>query len=174
MFLSVKQLEIRKIEFDESFEPGTIDFSGADVRQVTPLVAQGVARLLPNTGGQIRIEGSFQVDLATECDRCLGPADFHLKDRYDLFYHPSEDEPASDEVEIDAGGAEIAFYEGDGLELADVIKEQVLLSLPMQRVCRDDCRGICPVCGSNRNEVPCHCEVKPADDRWGALRNIRL
>jgi uncharacterized protein len=174
MFLSVKQLEIRKVEFDESFQPGEIDFTDAEVRQASPLVTAGVARMLPNSGGQIRVQGTFRVDLETECDRCLGPAGFHLEDRYDLFYHPSADEPGSDEVEIDAGGAEIAFYEGEGLELKEVVKEQVLLSLPMQRVCRDDCRGICPVCGSNRNDVPCSCEVKPADDRWGALRNFRV
>ena len=64
------------------------------------------------------------------------------------------------------------FYEGLGLELADLIKEQILLALPMQRICREECKGICPVCGANRNEVPCECHVKPADDRWIALKNL--
>jgi len=53
-----------------------------------------------------------------------------------------------------------------------VIKEQILLELPMQRVCREDCKGICPFCGANRNEVGCECHIKPADDRWRALEKL--
>ena len=174
MFLSIKQLEIQKIEFDESYAPGEVEFGETGVKQKGALSTQGEARLLPNSGGQIRIQGSYRVDLEAECDRCLGPAGFHLDEKFDLFYHPSSDEPEGDEVELDSGGAEIGFYESDGLELKDVVTEQVLLGLPMQLVCRDDCKGICPVCGSNRNERPCSCEVKPVDDRWGALRNFRV
>ena len=79
-----------------------------------------------------------------------------------------------EEVEIDEGEAEIGFYKGDGMELEDILREQVLLALPMQRVCRDDCKGICPACGKNRNETMCDCKIETADDRWGALRNLEL
>ena len=47
-----------------------------------------------------------------------------------------------------------------------------LLSLPMQRICREDCQGICPICGQNRNLAECGCQVKTPDDRWAALRNL--
>ncbi len=94
-----------------------------------------------------------------------------MDNSFDLFYRPP---PAieADELKIDEGEAEIGFYEGLGLELADVIKEQILLALPVKRVCREDCKGICPVCGANRNEVACDCHEKPADDRWAALKNL--
>ena len=76
-------------------------------------------------------------------------------------------------VEINQGESEIGFYEGEGLELEDILREQVLLALPMQRVCTESCKGICPGCGKNRNETVCDC--RPAvDDRWGALRNLEL
>jgi len=78
-------------------------------------------------------------------------------------------------AEIDEGEAEIGFYEGSGLELADVLREQILLALPMQRVCSDACKGMCPVCGKNRNETACDCKMQSADDRWeAALRNLEL
>ena len=99
-------------------------------------------------------------------------ATFPLEASYDLFYRPPLDSLETDEIKIDEGEAEIGFYEGLGLELADVIKEQILLPLPMQRVCREGCKGICPVCGANRNEVACQCHAKPADDRWKALKNL--
>jgi uncharacterized protein len=75
-------------------------------------------------------------------------------------------------VALDAGESEIDFYEGEGLELERVLREQILLALPMQRICREDCKGICPVCGQSRNVVACGCQVKAPDDRWAALRDL--
>ena len=77
-------------------------------------------------------------------------------------------------MEIDEGEAEIGFYDGGGLELEDILREQVLLALPMQRVCSETCKGICPVCGKNRNETTCDCKTVGTDDRWGALRNLEI
>ena len=67
---------------------------------------------------------------------------------------------------------EAGFYEGDGLDLADVLREQIMLELPMQRVCHEDCLGICPVCGQNRNRAACDCHERRPDDRWARLRDL--
>jgi uncharacterized protein len=77
-----------------------------------------------------------------------------------------------EEVAIDEGEAEMGFYAGAGIELEEILREQILLLLPMQRVCSADCKGICPVCGRDRNESSCDCRVEAADDRWSALRKI--
>ena len=171
MFLNIKEMEVRKIRFDETFEPGQIDFSDTGLRQVTGVHAEGSARILDNTGGEIRVQGRFTGTFEADCDRCLALAMYPLDNSFDLFYRPP---PAieADEIKIDEGEAEIGFYEGMGLELADVIKEQILLALPIKRICREDCKGICPVCGANRNEAACDCHEKPADDRWAALKNL--
>jgi uncharacterized protein len=79
-----------------------------------------------------------------------------------------------EEIEIDEGEAEIGFYEGGGLELEDILREQILLALPMQRVCSEECKGICPVCGKNRNQSACDCSTVKTDDRWGALRKLEI
>lgn len=172
MFLSIKEMELRKVRFDETLEPGKIDFSEALVRQVAPLRATGTAEILANTGGQVQVRGRIGVEMESDCDRCLAVARFPLDSGFDLFYSPMAAIARVAEVEIDEGDTEIGFYEGEGMELDDILRERVLLALPMQRVCREDCRGICPVCGKNRNEVQCDCRVQPADDRWGALRNL--
>jgi uncharacterized protein len=171
MFFRIKELELRKIPFAESFAPGEIDFSASGVVQVSPVESQGVAALLENTGGEIRIQGTIRVTMESACDRCLGRVSFPLDQTFDLFYRPLETGKPDEEIEIDEGETEIAFYEEDGVDLADVLREQVLLALPMQRVCREDCKGICPVCGANRNETACGCSAKSADDRWAALKN---
>jgi uncharacterized protein len=174
MFLSVKELELRKVRFDESFEPGRIDFTEEDLEQVSPLAAKGVAELMAHSDGEVRIQGRYTVEMASQCDRCLGRARFALDSGFDLFYRPASFIAREEEVEIDEGEAEIGFYEGGGLELEDILREQVLLALPMQRVCSDSCKGICPACGKNRNESECGCSLESHDDRWGALRKLEL
>jgi uncharacterized protein len=173
MFFSIKELELRKARFDETFPPGQIDFSDAAIRQSSPLHAQGAAELLAHTGGEVRVSGEYDVTMETECDRCLGPARLALASRFDLFYRPMSDIAVEEEVAIDEGEAELGFYEGAGMQLEDILREQILLVLPMQRVCREDCKGICPVCGKNRNEVSCDCHLETGDDRWAALRNLK-
>jgi uncharacterized protein len=174
MFLSVKEMEVRKVRFDETFAPGQIDFSGEELEQKSPLKAAGSAELLANTDGEVRIQGRYQVEMGAQCDRCLGRAVFPLDNRFDLFYRPMSFIAHEEEVEIDEGEAEIGFYEDGGMELEDILREQVLLALPMQRVCSEACKGICPVCGKNRNETKCDCRVEAADDRWGALRKLQI
>ncbi|HUP04901.1 MAG TPA: DUF177 domain-containing protein [Bryobacteraceae bacterium] len=172
MFLSVKEMEHRKIRFDEIFQAGRIDFSEEDLEQGSPLRVTGSAELLPETEGQLRIQGRYSVEMTAQCDRCLGRARFPLDASFDLYYRPSSEMVSEEELEIDEGEVEIGFYEGEGIELGEILLEQVLLALPMQRVCSDLCKGICPVCGGNRNEVACDCSAEKADDRWGALRNL--
>lgn len=172
MLLSIKEMEVRKVRFDETFPPGEIDFSGSEVTQTAPLHALGTAELLHNTGGEVRIQGRMTTTVEAVCDRCLGTATFPIDSPFDLFYRPEADLPSDDEVAIDEGEAEIGFYKDPGIVLEDVLSEQVMLQLPMQKVCSEACAGICPTCGVNRNTVPCACHPAPADDRWSALRNL--
>jgi uncharacterized protein len=174
MFLSVKELALRKIRFDETYQPGRIDFAGEDLEQSSPLHVAGSAEVLARSDGEVRIQGKFTVEMAAECDRCLGRARFPLDGGFDLFYRPVSFIAREEEVQIGADEVEIGFYEGGGLELEDILREQVLLALPMQRTCSEDCKGICPVCGRNRNETTCDCRIESSDDRWGALRKLEI
>lgn len=174
MFLSIKEMEHRKIRFDETFLAGHIDFSGEDLEQGSPLHAVGSAELLEESGGQLQIQGRITVEMTAQCDRCLGRARFPLDQSFDLFYHPMAEIARDEEVAIDAAEAEIGFYEGSGIELEIILREQVLLALPMQRVCSEACKGICPVCGRNRNETECECRVEDPDDRWKAFRSLKI
>jgi len=174
MFLSVKEMELRKIRFDETFEPGQIEFASENLEQISPLHAVGSAEMLKNTGGEVRVQGRYTVEFTAPCDRCLVATRHALDLGFDLFYQPAASIARDEEIEIDEGEAEIGFYEGGGLELEDILREQILLALPMQRVCGEDCKGICPVCGKNRNQSACECTVHAGDDRWGALRKLEI
>lgn len=172
MFLNRREMELRKVRFEETFQPGEIEFLDPKLWQAGPLTTTGAAELLPNTNGEIRIRGTLKVVMECECDRCLETARFPLKLDFDLFYEPLEEGPEDLEVSLEAEDSTIDFYEGEGLLLEDVLREQVLLALPMQRICRQDCKGICPICGQNRNRGDCGCKPVIVDDRWAALREL--
>ena len=112
------------------------------------------------------------MDMAFQCDRCLVSARLPVAAGFDLFYRPMSMIARAEEVEIDTSETEIGFYEDGGLELDDILREQVVLALPMQRVCSTACKGICPVCGRNRNEAACNCPVTSGADHWRALRDL--
>jgi len=181
MLLSIKEMELRKLPFAQTWQPGEIDFSDSGTTQSGPLHAEGVAELLPHTGGEVHVKGQVQTVLETECDRCLGKAVFPINAPFDLYYKLLDPAaPVEDEIAIDEGEAEMGFYELPGLELEEILREQVLLQLPMQRVCGETCKGICPVCGGNRNENDCQCNAASPDggslndDRWSALKTVHI
>lgn len=178
MFFHVRDLAVRPKRFDVEIAAGAIDFQqGAkdkdtNLRQAGPLKAAGKAELVMGSLREIKVSGHITVEMAADCDRCLEPARYPIDSDFSLFYRPVED-GYGDEKEIDTGEAEMGFYEGDGLELNEVIAEFVLLTLPMQRVCSESCNGICPVCGRNRNLKKCECTAGVTDDRWAALKSIK-
>ncbi len=92
---------------------------------------------------------------------------------FELLYRPLGTDAGRDELSVTDAEAEIGYYQGDGILLEDVLREQVLLALPLKVTCRDDCKGLCPHCGTNLNEAQCSCAVVVEDPRWTALREIR-
>lgn len=172
MFIHLRDLEVRPKLFEVEVPPGAIEYLDPKLRQIGPLKAEGKAELVTGALGEIRVSGHVAVQMESDCDRCLEPARFPIDSNFALYYRPVE-EGYGDEKEIDTGEAEMGFYEGDGLELNEVLREYVLLALPMQRVCRETCKGICPVCGQNRNQTECDCQVENVDDRWAALKQLK-
>jgi uncharacterized protein len=174
MLLSIKEMEVRKLRFAETWDANAFDFSDPGIRNKTPVVAEGVAELLAHTGGEIRVNGRIRTEIDTECDRCLGRAAYPIDSPFDLFYRPLDKAASEEEAAIDEGEAEMGFYELPGLELQDIVREQVELQLPMQKLCSPACKGICPICGVNRNETACSCQPPSGDDRWKALRDLHV
>jgi uncharacterized protein len=176
VFFHVRDLEVRAGRFDVELPPGAIEFLDPKIQQSGPLKAVGQVELAIVALGEIRVKGHVKVAMEADCDRCLEPAKFPVDADFELFYSPLETGgPMAghpDETAIDEGEAEMGFYEGDGIELNDVLREYVLLALPMQRLCGEKCKGICPVCGQNRNQKECACQAAQGDDRWAALREL--
>lgn len=178
MFIKVKELELRKIPFDENFNPGIIDL-GVDIQQKTPVHANGRAELIRENRGarqtvdDIRLVGTLSTQVEMHCARCLDPVERTVNENFDLLYRPQGVDRRGDEVSISRAETEIGYYQGEGVLLEDVLKEQILLALPLKQVCSTECKGLCPQCGRNLNVESCDCVATMSDPRWAALEDIR-
>lgn len=178
MEFKVIELEREPIEFEVEVAPGAVDF-GEEAEQAGPLAAAGRAEVIHEHRGprdivaDIRLRGSYAGEFQVPCARCVEPVKIPLAGEYDLIFRPAEADSEAPERSITAPETEIGYYQKDSLLLEDVLREQVLLSLPVRTLCKPDCKGLCPRCGKNRNLEGCSCEEGPADPRWEALSGLR-
>jgi len=165
--ITVEELELHPIVVSKTYAPGTLDYHGADFRQVAPAKVDAVAELV---GSEIRIRGRVGTSLEVCCDRCLVSVTIPVEQDFDLSYRPVSTIARAEEVELPEDELEVGFFSGDGIELADVVTEQVILSVPMKVVCRTDCRGLCPVCGANLNFEKCGCPPTQENSPFSILK----
>jgi len=178
MLIEIRELEVHAVDFDERIAPGVIDF-GSEVSQKSQLTTAGQAQLVQEHHGKhqlindIRIAGDFAITVELPCARCLDPITRDVASSFDLLYRPLGADAGKEELSVTAAEAEVSYYQGEGVLLEDVLREQVLLALPLKAICRDDCKGLCPHCGKNLNLEQCNCAEPMDDPRWSALKDIR-
>jgi uncharacterized protein len=77
-----------------------------------------------------------------------------------------------DEIELDETDLDISYYKGDSIAISDLLREQLLLMLPVKPLCRPDCAGLCASCGKDLNEGSCTCSKRNVDPRFAILENL--
>ena len=119
--------------------------------------------------GNLHVRGHLTLGTSGTCARCLGDTSLLIDQELDLFFLPESGAGAGQHD--DEEGAElqdrdlvVSFYKGDTLDLGATVREQILLAQPMKRLCRADCKGVCPVCGIDRNQGSCECPKEPPKD----------
>jgi len=118
------------------------------------------------------LRARLSYDQTLSCDRCLKPIVEHVEPEVELLVldgHPG----AAGEHELKEGELGVLHLDGEVLETDPILLEQLQLNLPMKPLCQEDCQGLCPVCGIDRNTGSCSCEEKTPDPRWAALAAIK-
>jgi uncharacterized protein len=176
--ITVLDLEREPLEFSETIPPGAIDY-GSGIRQTGDMPVSGRADLLTEHRGphelihDIRLRASYRGNFEMLCARCLDPVGQRLEEKFDLLFRPTGVDADSAEHGISTSDTEIGYYDQGRLAVEDVLREQVLLSLPARVLCQQDCKGLCPSCGRNRNVEACACDQSQVDARWTALADLR-
>ncbi len=125
-----------------------------------------VAATLEKTGHQMHLRTELQARGRFACDRCLDDFDLSLSAHYQIVY------TTENGVARGKTGEEIQFLSSDTtvLDLGEDVRQYLILAIPQKLLCREDCQGICPVCGANKNKTKCSCAEKDMDPRWEGLR----
>jgi uncharacterized protein len=171
-FVDLKDLVDEKISLEGSFEPGDIDFSRDNIRQAARLDWNATAE---RAGAEIRINGSMKTTVEMMCSRCLEPARQDISKSFDLFFR-QRDELMFDEdqeIELTEKDTQTAFFTGTQLAIGEILREQVLLALPMKALCRVDCKGLCPTCGINLNSGACNCPAETFSPHMDTLLELK-
>lgn len=157
-------------DFDVLIPKEKIDLESDDLKLESDAKIQGeIIRRITQTD----VEGAVTVLLEIECTRCLQPVEKKFEIAFSVSFVTPENYTAEKEAEIREKDLQVSIFEDDKIDLSEIAREQILLNLPEQVFCRDDCRGLCLKCGANRNFTNCDCEKKEIDPRWSALKNLK-
>jgi uncharacterized protein len=167
--IDISQLEHEPVRFDENV---LVSVERLDPDQVAgPMRVRLEGEVRPH-GGVFSVSGRCAAEGRLTCSRCLEPVEWSVDENFSLEYRLPTLAPVDAESGLDGGELDVAFLQGEELDLSELAAEQVLLSLPMRIVCRPDCAGLCARCGANlNNEEGCGCEPE-IDPRWGALADL--
>lgn len=166
LVVHVSRIQLEGLEIDTLLDPGVVHVEGEE----DFALASGHLKVRLDKGddGGVHVRGRLDARLRMQCGRCLEPFDLPVDQEVDLFYLPRHRENQAEEQ--DAGVAlsdhemVVAYYENDRFDLGDTVREQLFLGIPMRRRCREDCKGLCPTCGIDRNAGTCDCPpAEPAD-----------
>jgi uncharacterized protein len=129
--------------------------------------------LVTKTSGTVFIKGSFTALIDICCSRCLEEAKLSIgSDFAYTLIHAQADK--SEDFELKPEELEISYYQGDFIDLAPIICEQIILQIPIKVLCREECRGLCQHCGTNLNTSSCNCESNVVDSRMAVLKNFKI
>ena len=156
-------------EFARTFKPEEVQGEGDAYRIVAPV---DLAFEIHKDKDKFRLVGTVKTELELPCSRCLEPFRLAVNAPFDLRYLPASEVSTDAEREVDDEDLETSFYENNGIDLNELLREQFYLALPMKPLCRDDCRGLCPQCGTNLNTGSCDCAPVWEDPRLAPLKNL--
>jgi uncharacterized protein len=170
--VEVPKIPPEGLDIDEALEPGEVHLEG---EESFALKAGGklTCHIERRDDRTVHVQGHLGAELSLECNRCLTPFPFPVQQNLELFYLPHrEEDEEEDEVDLQERDMVVAYYAGDVLDLGDMVREQFFLAAPMKRLCREDCAGLCPTCGANRNLRPCECPEQARDPRFSTLARV--
>ncbi len=123
-------------------------------------------------GRQFHLVGGVKATLDLACGRCLEPFRLPVDASFDVLYLPHAENAGEGEVEVEDDDLSTAYYRDDEIDLAQLVREQFYLAIPMKPLCRDACNGLCVHCGTNLNTGSCHCATEWTDPRLESLKSL--
>ena len=155
--------------FARTFQPQEVGDEGEAYRIVEPV---GLEFEIHKDKDRFRLVGNARTELELACSRCLDPFRLPVDATFDLRYLPASEVATESEREVADEDFETSYYRDDQINLNELLREQFYLALPMKPLCTEDCRGLCPQCGTNLNTGSCTCTTAWEDPRLAPLKGL--
>lgn len=170
MYLNLEQAFDGPVDLSSRFEVPADSLGRPEVLSLEGVDFNG---RLQRVEGRFVLRGTLRMSGEVSCGRCLVPVPFSRLAEVAWVFVPSHQRKAaeSDELELSGTDLDVVFYDALEIPFDPFVEEQLQLEIPMKVLCRDDCRGLCPQCGADRNSAACAC-ASAADDRWAALGSV--
>ena len=170
MRIELEKLEGGRGDFAHFYHPD--ELNPVDER-VTLAGAAEVKGRVSRTGDGVAVNGHVETRVQLECDRCLKPVELPVSADFALEYITEADYESSSAAALNEEEMSVSVFDGESIDVDEIVKEQILLAVPARTLCREDCKGICPECGIDLNTVQCDCAAEEVDPRWAALKSFK-
>jgi uncharacterized protein len=171
MRIELEKLEAPGGKFAQIYEVDELPLDETGVRLVERAEVHCKVR---RDGQEVVLRGRLTTKLEGECSRCLRPVELPIATEFNERFVRAVSWAAEEQHELQAEDLNISVFDGEGIELDDLVREELLLAVPVNVLCRDDCKGLCPSCGIDRNLSNCECESNEVDSRWQKLKELQM
>jgi uncharacterized protein len=171
MRIELEKLEGSRGTFAHVYQVSEIPFDETELRMIAPAEVRGRVR---RANDEAELRGELRAKVSVPCARCLKPVELPIEVKFAERFVPAVEWRDEEAHELQEDELNLAVFDGEAIELDDVVREEIVLAIPGQVLCREDCKGLCPVCGIARNESPCNCETTAVDIRWEKLKDLRF
>lgn len=169
MRIEVESLNEQGRPFDQTYAAGDLPLDDEFARLVSDARIWGRAK---RKRDEVQVRAQIQTSVELQCDRCLAPVGVPVNVEFVALFG-QDDEPSAEAKELQGEELDFSVYEGDSIDLDEIVREQILLALPLRQLCRDDCKGLCMNCRADLNKLTCGCQHGEIDPRWAALKELK-
>ncbi len=170
LLLDISRMREARDRIERTYQPGAFDLTGEVFHLAGPVV---LTLEVNKDKDQFHLIGRVRATIELSCCRCLESFSIPLDEPVDLLYLPHAKNVGEDEQEIEEDDLTTAYYRNQAIDLGQIMQEQFQLAVPMKPLCRESCRGLCPMCGIDLNSGSCDCRPVWEDPRLAALREMK-
>ena len=150
------------------------DQKGELIRDCYPVSRPIKAKVhLMRWGIDVKVTGEVKTELVLSCDRCLKEFPFPVEANINVLLKPVATlSRMKEEVRLKRDELDVIFFDGITVEVDEVVREEILLAVPMRKLCDEACKGLCPFCGQDLNEKTCGCKPAVKDSPFAILKKL--
>ena len=174
MLIDLKTISTEELEINETLDKDWWQASVEDAPVLGLATPLRVRVKASKVGDKYLLAGRVSGAVSLKCDRCLEAFRSDLEIPFSVFLVSPKSGQSEAEAELLDEDLEVDFIHGETLDLDATIKEQIFLSLPMKSICKEECLGLCLLCGANLNEGPCHCSQRKTSLVFSKLESLKI